>query len=79
MVGFGEIGLGGVAVLFLDFKFAICSKCERREDTGFCNTLSSRCPNYSYGGEELTMDVSSRFSSTDSSIVKTSKDKIWVR
>jgi hypothetical protein len=41
IVGFGEIGLGGGTVLILGFEFAICSKCERREDTGFCHKLSA--------------------------------------
>jgi hypothetical protein len=31
-VGLGETALGA---LWLGFEFAICSKCERREDTGF--------------------------------------------
>ena len=35
-LGFGEIGLGGATVLFWGFDCAICSKCERREETGFC-------------------------------------------
>jgi hypothetical protein len=33
-VGFGEIALGGG--LLWGFELAICSKCDRREDTGFC-------------------------------------------
>jgi hypothetical protein len=41
VLGFGEIGLGGATVLLLGFEFAICSKCDRREDTGFCNRLSA--------------------------------------
>ncbi len=32
--GFGEIGLGGAAVI-LGVDFAICSKCDRKDDTGF--------------------------------------------
>lgn len=43
IVGFGEIGLGGAAELVLGVEFAICSKCERREDTGFCKTLLASC------------------------------------
>lgn len=38
ITGLGEIGLGGAVVLLFGFEFAICSKCERREDTGFCDT-----------------------------------------
>jgi hypothetical protein len=33
--GFGEIGLGGAAPAALSVGLPICSKWERREDTGF--------------------------------------------
>jgi hypothetical protein len=76
----GEIGLGGAAVLGFGFEFAICSKCERREDTGFCT--ATRCQHHiktAHMEEKPTIDVPSRFSSPDSSIVQTNKDKIQLR
>lgn len=36
--GFGESGLGGGMLFDLASRVAICSKCERREDTGFCRS-----------------------------------------
>jgi hypothetical protein len=76
ILGFGEIGLGGAIVLFLGFEFAICSKCERREETGFCNPLSALFNSYSFYVERLTMDVSSRASSPGSSILSSTKNDI---
>jgi hypothetical protein len=77
-VGFGEIALGAGTV-FLGFEFAICSKCERREDTGFCSILNQHLVrNDMSSREEPTIDEPSKFSSPDSSIVKTNEDKIEV-
>jgi hypothetical protein len=80
LVGFGEIDLGaGTGVLF-GFEFAICSKCERREDTGFCSILNQYpLRKHTSSRESPTMDDPSKFSSPDSSIVKTNDDKIRLR
>lgn len=77
ILGLGESGLGGATALILSFEFAICSKWERREDTGFCNTLSALCEiAHICRRDRLTMDVSSRLSTPGSSILSSSKNEI---
>lgn len=52
------------------FEFAICSKCERREDTGFYSRAVSGARSDRFTMIEHTMDEPSRLSSGDSSILK---------
>ncbi len=53
------------------FEVAICSKCERREETGFCSKRYQQGKIWRWDMIEYTMEEPSKFSSGGSSILNT--------